>query len=296
MSTDRETTRVVRSWLEEGVTALPDRVLDTVLDQLPATRQRRAWWPAWRFVDMNNTFRLGIAAVAVVVLALTAYSLLPKGPGQSGAQSPAPSTSGTPAPLPSGSMAAGTYLVSDPTLTLIPYTLTVPAGWTGGGGASNGASFGGTGVALTTWPLTHVYADPCHWSGSLVAVPTRAAAVAAFKAQTSVVHDTPVETTIGGLPATKLTISLAKGFDLVACGVNPIVRLWPDPGPDESGGWGLIPGQSTTVYVIQAGNRVMVLMTVQHQDSNPADVAALQQILASVRFQVPVPSPTTAPS
>jgi hypothetical protein len=31
MSTDRDTTRIVRSWLEEGVAALPDRVLDTVL-------------------------------------------------------------------------------------------------------------------------------------------------------------------------------------------------------------------------------------------------------------------------
>ena len=42
MSTDRDVTRIVRSWLEEGVTALPDRVLDDVLDQLPATPQRRA--------------------------------------------------------------------------------------------------------------------------------------------------------------------------------------------------------------------------------------------------------------
>ena len=42
MSTDRDTTRIVRSWLEEGVTELPDRVLDAVLDQLPATPQRRA--------------------------------------------------------------------------------------------------------------------------------------------------------------------------------------------------------------------------------------------------------------
>ena len=49
MSTDRDTTRIVRSWLEEGVTALPDRVLDAVLDQVPATSQRRSWWPAWRF-------------------------------------------------------------------------------------------------------------------------------------------------------------------------------------------------------------------------------------------------------
>ncbi len=47
MSTDRETTCIVRSWLEEGATALPDRVLDAVLDQVPATRQRRARWPAW---------------------------------------------------------------------------------------------------------------------------------------------------------------------------------------------------------------------------------------------------------
>ncbi len=45
MSTDRETTRIVRSWLEDGVTRLPDNVLDAVLDQLPSTHQRRAtWW------------------------------------------------------------------------------------------------------------------------------------------------------------------------------------------------------------------------------------------------------------
>lgn len=32
MSTDRDVTRIVRSWLEEGATALPDRVLDGVID------------------------------------------------------------------------------------------------------------------------------------------------------------------------------------------------------------------------------------------------------------------------
>ena len=44
MSSDRDTTRIVRSWLEEGVTELPDRVLDAVLDELPATHQRRVTW------------------------------------------------------------------------------------------------------------------------------------------------------------------------------------------------------------------------------------------------------------
>ena len=35
-----DATRIVRSWLDEGVTQLPDRVLDAVLDEVPATPQR----------------------------------------------------------------------------------------------------------------------------------------------------------------------------------------------------------------------------------------------------------------
>ena len=42
MTTDRETTRIVRSWLQLGVDRLPERVLDAVLDVLPATPQRRS--------------------------------------------------------------------------------------------------------------------------------------------------------------------------------------------------------------------------------------------------------------
>ncbi len=75
---DRETERVVRSWLSEGTTRLPDRVLDAVLDEVPSTPQRRAWWPAWRFADMNNTFRIALAAIAVAAVAFIGISLLPR--------------------------------------------------------------------------------------------------------------------------------------------------------------------------------------------------------------------------
>ena len=78
MSTDRDVTRIVRSWLEEGATALPDRVLDIVLDQLPATHQRRSWWPARRLHEMNTPLRIALAAAAVLVVALLGISLLPK--------------------------------------------------------------------------------------------------------------------------------------------------------------------------------------------------------------------------
>ena len=68
MSADRDTTRIVRSWLEDGVTRLPDHVLDAVLDELPSTPQRRAtWWPARRLSTMNTTLKFGLAAVVVAV-------------------------------------------------------------------------------------------------------------------------------------------------------------------------------------------------------------------------------------
>ncbi len=77
MSTDRETTRIVRSWLEDGVTQLPDNVLDAVVDQLPTTHQRRAtWWPVRRLPDMKNTARLALGAAAIVVAALFGFTML----------------------------------------------------------------------------------------------------------------------------------------------------------------------------------------------------------------------------
>ena len=95
MSTDRETTRIVRSWLEEGVTALPDRVLDTVLDQLPATPQRRSWWPTWRSNRMNTYAKLLAAAAAVLVVAVVGYQFLPRGGGPGGQPAITPSPSPT---------------------------------------------------------------------------------------------------------------------------------------------------------------------------------------------------------
>ena len=96
MSTDRETTRLVRSWLDEGVTSLPDRVLDAVLDQVPATPQRRSWLPAWRSNQMNTYAKLIATAAAVLVVAVVGYQFLP-GRSGAGGQSTAPSP--TPAPL-----------------------------------------------------------------------------------------------------------------------------------------------------------------------------------------------------
>ena len=109
MSTDRDVDRIVRSWLEEGVTALPDRVLDNVLDRLPATHQRRSWWPARRLHEMNTPLRIALAAAAVLVVALLGITLLPR---VGGVAAPVATPTPTPAVLPTGSLTAGTYVTT----------------------------------------------------------------------------------------------------------------------------------------------------------------------------------------
>jgi hypothetical protein len=94
MSTDRDTTRIVRSWLKEDAHENADRVLDLVLDQIDTTPQRRAtWWPVRRLMTMNSTTRYGIAAAAVVLAALVGFSLINNQLAND--PTPTPSPSGT---------------------------------------------------------------------------------------------------------------------------------------------------------------------------------------------------------
>ena len=108
----------------------------------------------------NNMLRFGIAAATVIVLAFVGIRFLP-GSGLPGGPPPTPTpvVSPTPVPaLPTGSMPPGTYAVTDPQLTLVPYNITVPAGWIGGDGASRG-DISTTGVRITTWGVVVIAAS-----------------------------------------------------------------------------------------------------------------------------------------
>ena len=122
MSADQETTRLVRSWLEQGATALPDRVLDAVRDQLPATHQRRSSWSARRFEPMNNYARLAIAAVAVVVVAIGGFALLQPGGSSGTGGTPAADPSSTPSPSAAASRSAAASTSQIGTADWVPFT------------------------------------------------------------------------------------------------------------------------------------------------------------------------------
>src|SRR5262245_34992772 len=134
MTTEREMERIVRSWLEPGLTTLTDDVLDPVLDQLPATPQRRRWSPARRVSDMSAFAKFAIAAAAVLAVAFVGYNLLaPSGTSNVGGVAPSSTPSSTPSPAPTvrpiqdGALDPGTYRST----SAGSFTFTVPAGWTG---------------------------------------------------------------------------------------------------------------------------------------------------------------------
>jgi hypothetical protein len=309
MSTDRDTTRIVRSWLEEGRTSLPDRVLDTVLDQLPATPQRRADWPARRFSDMNATARWLTAAAAVVAIAVIGILALPRSssgpattPGPS--RSPAPSAGSSPiSQAGEGKLEAGTYVARPfvPPISGLRVNFTVPGGYTF---VPNWAIIPETseegefaGIALLQ--PNGLFSNPCHWDvdkdGVLEAgdIPTGTTVddlVNALKAQRSYTVTVVGDVSLGGYSGKRVDLQLPTALDFGTCDKpinypSPVYFVW---GPPRSGAADLFsqgPGNRWQVNILDVeGNRIVVV----YQDfaSTPYDrYTDMHGILDSIRIE-----------
>ena len=284
MSADRDETRFVRSWLEDGVTALPDRVLDAVLDQLPATPQRRAtWWPARRSSPMSNFARLGVVASAIVAVAALVVTFLPRndigngpGPGPIATASPTP----TPQPFPSGSVSTGGRYAVRLSHVPIDAVVTLEPGWTSGGWFINTEQ-----EAVAFFQPENVNQDACRQEGTLPSPPigpTVDEFLTALDRQENTEMTTPTDVTIGGVDA--------KRFELRPSEDAPcrVVRWWKEPCCGEPAFRGAEVNDAAqespdTVWVLDvAGQRVAVVGYWDH--SNPGSATAITNIVESIEF------------
>lgn len=257
MSSDRDVTRIVRSWLEEGATALPHHVLDAVLDQVPATTQRRTWWPARRFAQMHAFAKVAIAAAALLVVTTVGLSLLPDtpdlgGPPDSVTASPTESASPSESPVlsdlfpPSGRVLPGSYAVR---VGDVRWSFDVAASdW-----YSDGKGFltrGSTGwnaradaamLDLITEPLVRfgIYSDPCGEVPAPALInPTATEVVQELTRISGVTATEPAQVTLGGLPAQYVVLTVPDSID--CDGVQPTIQaagefyyLWYSGQPDD---------------------------------------------------------------
>jgi hypothetical protein len=314
MSTDRDTTRVVRSWLEVGATALPDRVLDAVLDQLPTTPQRRSWGAARRFLDMNTSIKLAIAAAAIVVVAFAGYTLLPSGNGLNGG--PGPSSSPSPSPTPSpilnfaGSSYAPrtTYAIEDAFAVALPrMTFTMPAtgwyapleAWRIGKNVPGGSDI--FDLYVTPLIVGNIYTGGCHWRGTELDPPVGptvddlATALSALDGASA-----PTIVTVGGHPGKKVELSTPADLDAAT-------ECDPDGGGSDGifgrfvfdRGFSAHPythgmGQHQTIYILDVDGTRQVIDAMYLPSASATDRAEQDQIVASIRFESPAPGPSAS--
>jgi hypothetical protein len=300
MSTDRDTTRIVRSWLRTEENESADRVLGTVLDRLDTTPQRRArWWPARRLPEMNNTAKLALGAAAVVVVALLGINfLLPGGPsigapGSTADPSAAPTSdpSASPPELPAGgsTLRAGTYVMApfgEPN-DAIRFTVTVPDGWVAGRDqtaiVSETGPEGPDGTALVLIMVNGLYSDPCHDNAAgeqdVLVGPTVEDLAAALQDQSAYEASAPTAVALGGYTGLRMDLQLPSDIDFATCDEGQF-WVW-DAAP-----YALGTGNEWHLWILDVeGARVVVL--VEDFAATPAqDRAAMQEIVDSIEIEV----------
>jgi hypothetical protein len=317
MSTDRDTTRIVRSWLRTDEHESAARVLDDVLDLLDATPQRRDSWPARRLAHMNTIAKLAIAAAAVVAVA--AVAMLPASDDQrvgqptQAAPSAVPSgdTAATPRPDPTyapdfGDIEPGAYDIAWPRgPSDARIHLTVPAGW----------SWIGRDKATIYKDHGRLYGFPADLAAH--AVPRVVTSVCALDESSGEVGPTflPVGSTVADLTTAISNVAGThwSGPTDVMLGDYPAKQLVTTyaadcPGPTRRSIWEsdtdaffLEDGVRSSIYVVDVdGDRLVIA---SHERSSSRDVVGeLEAIIASIdieRGQVagaPTPSPEPTPS
>jgi hypothetical protein len=288
MSTDRETTRIVRTWLEEGVTALPDRVLDNVLDQLPATHQRRSWWPPRRSPQMTRLMLTATAAAAVLVAVILGYNLIP-GTGGVGGQStppptPIPTSTASPSPLSTAGdsdLSPGSYFLPG---FPVGISFAVSTGWVtcSASAVEQGICYTPTGdppTALAFLIVDNVVADPCSAGEKGLDPPVGPSVddlVTAISGLDGFASTAPLDVTIDGHPGKEFTVTAPNS---IRCDW----KTWATS--DRTNGVG--PGEVNMLRILDVnGTRVMISGAYHPSSPMAAEgLAALRQVMTSVRIQ-----------
>lgn len=317
MTRDTDFIEFLEEYLDEheGRTPLPDETRDAIRAHLPSTHQRPAWWPGWRFPQMNSTTKLALGVAAAAVVAVVGFAALTGGtnvgsPDPSGADpTVAASVAATRGALPAygDDLAAGQYYID---VRLHTYTaeglarrvepdyrlsFDLPAGWSGSGfSVTKDGSFS---TGLIAGAAHALYDAPCESSkgtSSLANLPTSggvpdyAAAMASlWNRGTDPATTVPVPGTLAGRDARYIELTAPSDLDFATCDGGKYL-LFVDPGQGQR--WLQEPGQLDRIWVVDLEPGVMFLDVALEPGGTAAERAELDAIVASMRIE-PVEAP-----
>ena len=277
MSTDFDTTKVVRAWLRADDHDSAERLLAEVVASLETTPQRR------RIAGGSRFLRQAIAVAAVIIVAIIAARLLPGGtsPSVGGpGQSPSPSPLGSVGPSASVGddfWATGPYEIGRHQAQLdgIPFSFDVPAaGWSGDAmwtGMLDKSFFGWVGF---TWVFDEVATDPCAVEARTVgpSVDDLATAMTTIPGTTAL---PPTDATVGGLPAKVVEFSID---DDIPCDAQRFMLF------GEASAYPNSTGSTIKVWIFEVNGKRTGIHT-DRVSSNLQLEQEIQQIVDSVRFE-----------
>jgi hypothetical protein len=248
----------------------------------------------------------GCNASQGVPSATSASASLAAGPTTSapaGASDPSASPKPSRVDVFDGSLEAETtYFINDQSRVLGPrwVVLTVPApGWKSNDNILTKTLPGGsesTIAKLSTWTVGNLKADPCRWKAGALDPPVGPRVgdlAAALVEQVGPTVATSTDVTLGGYRGKKVEYSAPSGFDHTSCD-DGVYSRWEPPSGDW-GGWVEAGGQRNAVYIIDVDGQRLVIDTMSLPGASATDVAELDQLIASIRFEPRASSPSPSP-
>lgn len=284
----RDTDQLIREFLQDGLTELPDRAYDAVRSQIDHTRQRVVIGP-WKEEQVSRFAMFAIAAAAVVLIAVVGIRFLPPISGV-GAQ-PTPTPTASPIPDKSGQLEPGTYVAHPFGPDSASFTFSVPSrSWEGmsfdGGGTKGVAWYGNTnGVGLGFLRVTSLERDPCKWSGTnndIALGPSVDDLVNALTASTNFETSVPNDVTVSGYSGKHVVVTMPDtgfmGANALGCdGTNYFI--W---NADGFNIYAQGPSNRWDLRILDVGGERVVIMASSFVDSEPVRLTELKQIADSI--------------
>jgi len=182
----------------------------------------------------------------------------------------------------------GTYRIPSSEWSAADFTVTFPEGWTVQYGHVFLKDSGhADGFGFDAVDPDEIYADACEGSNGQVegVGPGVDDLATALLQQSGPKTRGPIETTLGGYPATRIDLAVPKGFDLKPCNVKDVgLQIWYSVPADKY--FVLLPDGIMSVYIVDVdGSRQTFVTGPRGPATSEKDARELQAILDSIRLE-----------
>lgn len=294
MTRDDDFIGQLEGYLEDydGMTPLPDEIRHAVHAQLATTPQvGQPGWLLGRFPIMtNNVVRIGIAAAAVMLLAIVAVRLLPEvgEPDVTATPTPTRMPPSVPVALKEGPLQAGTYVAHPfpaPNDSL-SFTFNVPDGWVGylpGSVAPTAGAAGPAGAGVDFVQVTGLYTDSCTSDFVQIGLSVDELASALediYGREPSYEVTAPVDITLSGYSGKRMDLFIPSDVDFSSCdnGGYP----FGDGAPYANG-----PGNRWHLWILDVAWERVVILAHDFATTSQQDQEELLAIVDSIRIGPP---------